>query len=161
MTIRAVGGDQHYDFPLKWSAAGTAETTWTIPKSARLGEYSVTMPLKGDPQTYPNEIQTADFRVEEFRVPLMKAAIRMPAASPGRGHQLAGRSQRRVPLGRRGERIAGHAAQPGSAQRLVAFPDFEDFTFANGAVKEGTVTSEQWEGFRDRDARRASISART
>ena len=39
------------------------------------------MPLKVGPQTYPNEIQTADFRVEEFRLPLMKAAIRMPAQS--------------------------------------------------------------------------------
>ena len=37
MTIRGVGGDQHYDFPLKWSAAGTAETDWQIPKSAQLG----------------------------------------------------------------------------------------------------------------------------
>ena len=37
VTLRAVGGDQHYDFPLKWTAAGTAETTWPIPKAARAG----------------------------------------------------------------------------------------------------------------------------
>jgi uncharacterized protein YfaS (alpha-2-macroglobulin family) len=145
VTIRAVGGDQHYDFALKWSAAGTAETTWTIPKGARLGQYSVTMPLKGDPGTYPNDIQTADFRVEEFRLPLMKAAIRVPAPiRPGTTS---------IPLDLSAEYLSGGAAsgltvtlrsqvQPNAT---VTFPDFEDFTFANGEVKEGTVTSEQWD----------------
>ena len=148
VTIRAVGGDQHYDFPLKWSAAGTAETTWTIPKSARLGEYSVTMPLKGNPGTYPNDIQTAAFRVEEFRLPLMKAAIRMPAPI-----QVGVTS---IPVDLSAEYLSGGAAS-GLAVTLrsqvqpnatVSFPDFENFTFANGEVKEGTITSEQWyQGF--------------
>jgi uncharacterized protein YfaS (alpha-2-macroglobulin family) len=144
MTIRAVGGDQHYDFPLKWSAAGTAETTWPIPKGARLGQYSVTMALKVGPQTYPNEIQTADFRVEEFRLPLMKAAIRMPSQV-----QVGVTS---IPIDLSAEYLSGGAAsglpvtlrsqiQPNA---YISFPDFEDFTFANGEVKEGTVTSEQW-----------------
>ena len=145
VSIRMVGGDQHYDFPLVWSAAGTAETTWTIPKSARLGEYSVTMPLKGDPGTAPNDVQTADFRVEEFRLPLMKAAIRMPA-----GIQVGVAS---VPVDLSAEYLSGGAAS-GLAVTLrsqiqtdatVSFPDFGDFTFANGEVKEGTITSEQWE----------------
>jgi len=145
VTIRAVGGDRHYDFPLKWSAAGTAETTWPIPKGARLGQYSVTMPLKVGPQSYPNEIQTADFRVEEFRLPLMKAAIRMPAPIQAGATSL--------PVDLSAEYLSGGAAsglavtlrsqvQPNAA---VTFPDFEDFTFANGEVKEGTVTSEQWD----------------
>ena len=144
VTLRAVGGDQHYDFPLKWSAAGTAETTWLIPKGARLGQYSVIMPLKVAPQTYPNEIQTADFRVEEFRIPLMKAVIRMPAQV-----QVGVTS---IPVDLSAEYLSGGAAsglpvtlrsqiQPNAS---VSFSDFEDFTFANGEVKEGTVTSEQW-----------------
>ena len=142
VTIRAVGGDQHYDFPLKWSAAGTAETTWPIPKGARLGQYSITMALKVGPQTYPNEIQTAEFRVEEFRLPLMKAAIRMPAQV-----QVGVTS---VPIDLSAEYLSGGAAS-GMAVTLrsqiqtdapISFPDFEDFTFANGEVKEGTVTSE-------------------
>ncbi len=148
LTIRAVGGDQHYDFPLKWSAAGIAETTWPIPKGARLGEYSVTMALKVGPETYPTEIQTADFRVEEFRLPLMKAAIRMPAQV-----QVGVTS---VPIDLSAEYLSGGAAaglavtlrsqvQPNAS---ISFPDFEDFTFANGEVKQGTVTSEQWyQGF--------------
>ena len=144
VTIRATGGDEHYDFPLKWNAAGTAETTWPIPKGARLGEYSVTMAIKGVAQTYPNELQTADFRVEEFRLPLMKAAIRMPAQV-----QVGVTS---IPVDLSAEYLSGGAAsgmavtlrsqvQPGA---FVSFPDFEDFTFANGEVKEGTVASEQW-----------------
>ncbi|MGH7915592.1 MAG: MG2 domain-containing protein, partial [Candidatus Binataceae bacterium] len=152
VTISAVGGDQHYDFPLKWTATGTAETTWTIPRSARLGQYSVTMQLKPDSSsresTYPNEIETANFRVEEFRLPLMKAAIRMPAQI-----QIGAAS---IPLDLSAEYLSGGAASglpvtlrsQVQSNASVSFPDFEDFTFANGEVKEGTVTSEQWyEGF--------------
>jgi len=144
LTIRAGGGDQHYDFPLKWSAAGTAETTWSIPKGARLGQYTVTMALKVGPQTYPNEIQTADFRVEEFRLPLMKAAIRMPTqvqvgvtrvAVDLSAEYLSGGAASGLPVTLRSQ------IQPDAT---VAFPDFEGFAFANGEVKEGTVTSEQW-----------------
>lgn len=152
LTIRAAGGDQHYDFPLKWNSAGVAETDWAIPVSARLGEYSVTMPLKNDtpsnPWAYPNEIQTAHFRVEEFRLPLMKAAIRMPAQiQPGAtsialdlsAEYLAGGAASGLPVTLRSQ------VEPNAP---VQFADFEDFTFANGAVKEGTVTSEQWyQGF--------------
>ncbi len=148
MTIRGVGGDQHYDFPLKWSAAGTAETDWQIPKSARLGQYSVTMALKVGPQTYPNEIETANFRVEEFRIPLMKAVIRMPSAV-----QVGVTS---IPIDLSAQYLSGGAAS-GLAVTLrsqvqpdayVFFPDFEDFAFANGEVKEGTVTSEsEYQGF--------------
>jgi len=142
--IRSADGDQHYDFPLKWSAAGTAETQWTIPRSARLGRYSIAMPLNVSPQTYPNEIQSGDFRVEEYRIPLMKAAIRMPAqVAPG---------ATRVAVDLSAEYLSGGAAsglpiilrsqiQPNA---YVSFPDFEDFTFANGEVKQETLTSEQW-----------------
>lgn len=144
ITIRAAGGDQHYDFPLTWSADGTAETTWTIPKSARLGQYTIAMPLNVDSQTYPNEIESGNFRVEEFRIPLMKAAIRMPVqVQPGAAS---------IPIDLSSEYLSGGAAaglpvilrsqiQPDA---YISFPDFEDFTFANGKVKEGTVTSEQW-----------------
>jgi uncharacterized protein YfaS (alpha-2-macroglobulin family) len=144
LTIRALGGDQHYDFPLKWSAAGTAETVWPIPKGARLGRYSITMALKVAPQTYPNEIQTADFRVEEFRLPLMKATIQMPAQV-----QVGVTS---IPVDLSAEYLSGGAASGLAvtlrsqiqANAYVFFPDFEDFVFANGEIKEGTVASEGW-----------------
>jgi alpha-2-macroglobulin len=152
LTIRGVGGDQHYDFPLKWNSEGIAETDWAIPKSARLGQYAVAMRLRPDSASkepvYPNEIQTADFRVEEFRVPLMKAAIRMPSQV-----EVGVTS---IPVDISAEYLSGGAAsampvtlrsqiQPNAS---VFFPAFEGFAFANGAVKQGTVTAEQWyEGF--------------
>ena len=148
LTIRTAGGDQHYDFPLKWDAAGVAETVWQIPKSARLGQYSVMMALKVSAQTYPNELQTADFRVEEFRIPLMKARVRMPAKVEI-GTTI-------VPIDLSAEYLSGGAAsglpvtvrsqvQPDA---YVSFPDFEDFVFANGEVKEGVLSVEsEYAGF--------------
>ena len=37
------GGDQHYDFDLKWNDSGSAENDWQIPQAAKLGTYNVTM----------------------------------------------------------------------------------------------------------------------
>ena len=41
--ISFVGGDQTYDFKLDWRDNGTAESTWDIPKDAKLGEYSISL----------------------------------------------------------------------------------------------------------------------
>ena len=37
LAIRFVGGDQSYTFKLDWRPNGTAESTWAIPKNAKLG----------------------------------------------------------------------------------------------------------------------------
>jgi hypothetical protein len=81
LSITFSGSDQHYDLPLKWS---NAENDWRIPQSAKLGTYNVTTLLK-TPGPTPVLLTTGDFRVEEFRIPLMKAAIKVPA--PHRQHR--------------------------------------------------------------------------
>ncbi|HXZ88437.1 MAG TPA: MG2 domain-containing protein, partial [Candidatus Binataceae bacterium] len=154
LRIQRTGADEHYDFALRWNATGAAETTWQIPADAKLGEYTIALLRKGaatpvepaeSSQASTDEIDTASFHVEEFRVPLMKAAVRMPAGT------LVGVT--RIPVDLSAEYLSGGVAR-GLAVTLrsqlqpdttVQFPDFEDFTFANGAVKEGTVSSEQWE----------------
>jgi alpha-2-macroglobulin len=67
------GSDQKYSFPLKWSKNGASETVWKIPKEAKLGYYQVTL-VSANNTTY----YSSQFRVEEFRVPLLKAIIKTP-----------------------------------------------------------------------------------
>ena len=62
LSITFSGGDQHYDFDLKWNDSGSAENDWQIPKAAKLGTYNVTMSRR----------KTASRRV---RHPLQMAAI--------------------------------------------------------------------------------------
>ena len=93
LSITFSGGDQHYDFDLKWNDSGSAENDWQIPQAAKLGTYNVTMSRRkvAGPSPTPapdgsnpidlsaQEMTTGNFRVEEFRIPLMKAAIKVPA----------------------------------------------------------------------------------
>ncbi len=161
VSIRFADTDQHYDFPLAWNADGTAATDWNIPKEAKLGQYQVVLtrqramspsPTPGgdadssSADTASAEVQSGTFEVEEFRIPLMKAAIKMPA------EPQVGATE--IPLDVSANYLSGGAAKglPIVLQSQItptvfpSFPDFEEFTFANGAVKEGVRKSEDSEG---------------
>ena len=156
VSIRFADTDQHYDFPLRWNRDGTAVTDWNIPKGAKLGQYQVVLmrqkaaspspSLGGDTDSSSSEVQSGMFEVEEFRVPLMKAAIKMPT------EPQVGVTQ--IPLDLSADYLSGGAAKglPIVLQSQIStsifpsFPDFDGFTFANGAVKEGVRKSEYTEG---------------
>jgi len=145
VSIEHLGSEQKYELPLQWDASGTAETTWMIPREAKLGVYQV-MLLKepsskqaSSPRysSYTSGWISGQFRVQEFRVPLMRAAI-LPPSRP-----LVSASE--APLDLTVKYLAGGGAghlavklrsqlQPKS---LTTFDGFEDFVFANGPVKEG------------------------
>lgn len=155
LTITFSGGDQHYDFNLNWSDSGSAENDWTIPQDAKLGTYIVTMSKK-PPASTPTPsadgsysadqsvqaLTTGNFRVEEFRVPLMKAAIRIPS------QPLVAVTD--IPIDLSAEYLSGGAAKglPVTLRSQILtnaspqFADFDDYTFANGEVKPGIVHSE-------------------
>ncbi len=156
LSITFSGGDQHYDFDLKWNDSGSAENDWQIPKAAKLGTYDVTMSRRkiaapsptpaagsgdmGDQST--QEISTGNFRVEEFRIPLMKAAIRVPT------QPLVAVTE--IPIDLSAEYLSGGAAKglPVTLRSQINknasahFDDFDDFVFANGIVTPGIVHSE-------------------
>jgi alpha-2-macroglobulin len=87
VSIRHLGSDEKYEFPLRWDAVGIAESSWTIPKGAKLGRYQVVLarqsgqPGVGSPESEPGEQEwmSGGFRVEEFRVPLMKGILQPPS----------------------------------------------------------------------------------
>ena len=124
------GSGQKYDLPLKWDAqAGVAENVWQIPREAKLGRYELQL----------DNYDAGGFLVEEFRIPLMRGTIQLPAApliNPSgvtldlSVRYLAGGGAGNMPVKLRNEI---------SPRYNLSFPGYDDFIFANGAVKEGII----------------------
>jgi len=144
--ITHLGSDENYEFPLNWTANGIAETFWIIPREAKLGAYSVTLLSKDDAgkqiKTKKQKRQeasysTGQFRVEEFRVPLMKGTIQPPE------EPLVNAAKVDLKLGV--QYLEGGGAGPIPIKlrsfirpkSLSEFAAFENFIFGNGQVKEG------------------------
>jgi alpha-2-macroglobulin len=131
--IQHLGSGQKYRIEAKFDAQGVADGTWRIPKEAKLGEYRVNWLGR-------NEVSSnATFRVEAFRVPLMRAALAAPKAAQVRPTStkidaavtyLAGGPAAYLPVKVR------HRIEP----RGVSFADYPDFQFGGQAVKEGLET---------------------
>jgi alpha-2-macroglobulin len=133
-TIEHQGSEQRYELPLKWDARNSAELDWKVPRDAKTGVYRVRLEDALAGRRSSREAGT--FRVEEFRVPLMRAGIEAPqrplvnATSAQLGVQvsyLAGGGAAFAPVKLRS------VVQP----RVVSFPGYDEFTLANGAVREG------------------------
>ena len=143
-------GDEDYDarIPLAWDkTTGVAENVWTIPKDARLGAYTVTFEHEN---IYYNE--GGSFRVEEFRIPLLKGSIQpvQPA--------LVGVSEAELDLQISYLSGGGASGLPVKLRamvdpRYVSFDDYEGYMFGTGGVKEGreTRTDESAESGRSSD----------
>ena len=159
--IQHRGSDQRYEFPLTWDSKDVAETTWKIPPDARLGYYEVTLLKKATekPQSHADAGGTqgesegyfdadgwmsGSFRVEEFRVPLMKAVIQ-PVQNI-----LINASEADVDLSVAYLSGGGASNAPVKVRSLlqpksIYLEDYEEFVFANGVVKEGTVRRSDFE----------------
>ncbi|OPY70174.1 MAG: hypothetical protein A4E57_00702 [Syntrophorhabdaceae bacterium PtaU1.Bin034] len=141
--IRHAGSDQEYAFPLKWNTDGTAEMTWEVPKNAKLGTYQVTLEQKAAAtgkeagrKVFGTGWQTGSFRVEEFRVPLMRAIVqgpREPVVKPKEVHVDVSLTY----LSGGGASLAAVKLRSEIRQKSISFPDYEDFVFSNGGVKKG------------------------
>ncbi|HEY4957607.1 MAG TPA: MG2 domain-containing protein, partial [Caldimonas sp.] len=82
------GSGQEFSFPLAWSGGGrSAVTTWNIPPAAKLGVYEVVLDRPGaaarpagddDEGSRGRTWTSGNFRVEEFRLPLVDARVSGP-----------------------------------------------------------------------------------
>jgi uncharacterized protein YfaS (alpha-2-macroglobulin family) len=140
LKIRHQGSDEEYELALAWDAGGIAESAWQIPKGAKLGRYVIQMEVAAEGRRRSGQtvtIVSGGFRVEEFRVPLMRATLKPPAAP------LVAVSE--FPLDISVQYLAGGGAskQPVtvraqlSPRALPSFDLFEDFVFANGSLAPG------------------------
>ena len=120
------GSGQQYELPLKWHANGSAESDWTIPADARQGWYALMLGGR----------TAGRFRVEQFRVPTMKALLQGPKAP---AVQAAS-----VDLDVQLSYLSGGGAGDAPVQlrtvvqdKSVSFEDYADFSFSNGDVTVG------------------------
>ena len=142
LILEHVGTSEKYTLPLVWDRkTGSAENLWSVPKGAKLGSYSVSMVWKEkkggkEPSDRQPPLLSGGFRVEEFKVPLMKATIRVPGGELVRPSQvdidlavehLSGGPARALPVRLRGQVLP----------KQVTFDSYDDFIVANGGVKPG------------------------
>ncbi len=156
--IRHDGSGKSEKQPLKFDASGVAESEWNIPVAANLGGYSVSF-LRLEKDETQASYDSGSFRVEEYRVPLMRGAVRPPSeplVSPSAvtfdlsAGYLAGGPANGLPA------VFRSQVQP-SYGRSVA--DFEGFVFANGGVKEEVVRyGEESEGATAQPVRRQELN---
>ena len=129
--ITHLGSGAAFEMSGAFDASGVAETTWPIPPEAKLGDYQV-------------EIRDADsnwhdsghFKVEQFRLPTIRATISGPADAQLRpaavsldlhAAYLSGGGASQLPVKVR------TTVEP----RTLSFQDYDDFQFGGAAVVEG------------------------
>lgn len=119
------GSDERFPLKLTWRN-GSATSEWTIPASARQGTYNVQL----------GERWAGSFRVEQFRVPTMRALLRGP-----KGAVIAAS---KVDLDVQVSYLAGGGASNAPVKvrtmvrpKNVTFNGYDDFSFAEGDVREG------------------------
>ncbi|MGI8785636.1 MAG: alpha-2-macroglobulin family protein [Acidobacteriota bacterium] len=137
--IEHSGSEQKYELPLRWDAKGIAETQWEVPRGAKLGQYGVSLALSSNDEDHRNSWTSGQFRVEEYRVPLMRGTIHFPSGPLVRPTEvpvdLAVQYLSGGPAGKLPVRLK-HQLR---SRWVSGFDDFEGFSFANGTVKEGVV----------------------
>jgi uncharacterized protein YfaS (alpha-2-macroglobulin family) len=101
-------------------------STWNIPAAAKLGSYRIELdnPRRRAP---PHSWSSGDFRVEEFRLPLVDARLSGPQDAHRAGHAAAGGVQMNY-LGR----CDGQAPLRASAllrERAAGMAGYDEFSF--------------------------------
>jgi uncharacterized protein YfaS (alpha-2-macroglobulin family) len=127
------GSGQEYTQPMQWNGQRSAVSTWSIPKAAKLGVYTVSLerdvpPASAADRQMPRSVASGEFRVEEFRVPLVDARVSGP-----KGVQVA---PREIPVSVQLSYLSG-GAMAGAPARVSAllknrplnFPGHDEFSF--------------------------------
>lgn len=136
--IQHQSSDDRFELPVTWQASANADFEWAIPRAAKLGDYLVYL---ADPAKPERGELAGSFRVEEFRVPTMRAQIRLdaePLVTPKRvGADLSVRY-----LAGGGAAAAPVRVRTTTQPRNVASPpDFPDYAFGGEPVREGVEST--------------------
>lgn len=73
LVIRHDGSGDEFHQPLSWDTRGVATNQWKIPDSAKRGTYTVE--LRGGKGGREASVQTGDFRVSDFRLPVFAGSV--------------------------------------------------------------------------------------
>lgn len=129
VTITHQGSGQSYPITAVFDDEGVAASVWKIPPEAKLGDYQVMI----------DRHVSAQFKVEEFRLPTMHASVAGPA------HPLVAPTQVELDLHVAYLSGGGASGLPVKVRTLVepqplhpqGYPDYQ---FGGASVKEGVVT---------------------
>jgi len=131
------GSGQEYLQSVTFGADGIAEQTWKIPTDAKLGYYSIRIERMSDRKSW----QSGDFRVEEFRLPTMRASVQGTAQTLVRPRDatldlhvgyISGGGASNLP-------VKLHTVVETRPTRHVGY---DNFRFGGEPVKEGLQVSE-------------------
>ncbi|MFN0314057.1 MAG: MG2 domain-containing protein [Burkholderiales bacterium] len=141
--IRHRGSEQTIDVPVQWDGRATAESQWKVPEGAKTGTYEVVFEDALGERGVKTHRVAGRFRVEEFRMPTMRAFVQPPAAP-----QV---NVDRVPLGVQVSNLSGGGASNQTVKvrgmvqpRSVFFSGYEGFAWAAPRVREGIERSGAW-----------------
>ncbi len=136
VTIRHLGTDREYEVAVTWDGAQLGEATFAVPKDAALGTYQILIRDTLSERRDRTDRMAGTFRVEQFRVPLMRARIQpvgAPLVNPAdvkvdlQVNYLSGGGAGGLPVRLRTQ----------IEDKSVKFADYDDYAFAKGNVKEG------------------------
>lgn len=131
VVIQHEASGQKYSLPVSWTQAFTAETEFTIPKEALLGEYSIYLKLRNG-----NLIESGKFTAAQFRLPLLKGELQTDSSlliSPkelpvtGSVSYLSGGKAGLLPI-----TLRSSLKNVGGAR----FPSYPDLEFSNGPAEK-------------------------
>ncbi len=128
MKIVHEGSGQQFTQPIKWNGTRNATASWSIPPAAKLGVYNVVLEHNGADETRRVQWPSGNFRVEEFRLPLVDARVTGPKDAAVAPTALPVAVQLNYFSG---GAMAGTAARASALlkSRSVAFNGYDEFSF--------------------------------
>ncbi len=128
------GSDIEFSLPVSIDQNGIGETQWTAPQSAPMGDYNLRWEF-GDKSIWSDQ----SLRVDEYRLPTMRAEISGPKFDPVRpasvpvtlfAGYLSGGGAANMPV----------AVRTDFTERYYSPEGFENWTFGGGPIEAGTKT---------------------
>lgn len=139
LTIRHQGSDREYPVPVRWTpgTAASGEASFAVPKDAFPGTYQVFVNDTLSPGSKESQQRLAgSFRVETFRVPLLRARVQALGAPLVAAREVALDMQVNYLSGGGAGGLAA-TLRTEVERKHVSFADYDGFTFAGGDVAEG------------------------
>ena len=137
LEIRHRGSERKYALPVTWQDTQHGEAAFALPQDALAGTYDIVLRdrLATDVRE-PQERTAGEFRVEAFRVPLLRARLQ-PVAAPWVAPAAVGVDVQVSYLAGGGAGGLPVRLRTALEPRATTFPDFEDYAFAAGNVAPG------------------------
>lgn len=137
LVLQHRGSETSFELPLTLGEDGIGENEWAAPKDAPGGDYDIRVKI-GEDTVYTEQ----SFRVDEYRLPTMRASVSGPKERRAR--------PRRLPVDLYVGYLSGGGAAAAPVKLRTAYealsdsPDgWEGFTFGGSRVREGTTALDE------------------